>query len=86
MNQFMSLFEHQGMYLLPDNTPVRALLYNLECLSLEWLFEDLNGIRKIAVLPNGDVIAYSISGRDQFGYLYYVWRTDMTMDDIRPAS
>lgn len=83
MDAFLALFENQGVYLLPDDTPVRAVLYNLECLSLEWVFEDLNGTRKVAVLPNGDVLAYSVSGHDQFGIRYQTWLTDLTIDDLR---
>ena len=82
---FMRLFIHDRLYLLPDDTPVRAVLYNLECLSLEWIFEDMSGTRKVAVLPNGDVLAYAVSGSDQFGIRYQTWLTDLTIDDLRPT-
>ena len=55
---FMRLFVHGRLYLLPDDTQVRALLYNMEGLLLEWIFEDLGGVRKIGVLPNGQIIGY----------------------------
>jgi hypothetical protein len=83
--EFMSLYTHGGIYLLPDNTQVRALLYNMEGLMLEWIFEDLGGVRKVGVLPNGQIIGYIVTGRDQFGMLYDTHPTDMTTDDLRPA-
>jgi hypothetical protein len=64
---------------------VRALLYNMEGLMLEWIFEDLGGVRKVGVLPNGQIIGYIVTGRDQFGMLYDTHPTDMTTDDLRPA-
>jgi hypothetical protein len=84
--EFMRLFEHGGVYLLPDDTQVRAMLYNLEGLMLEWIFEDLNGVRQIGVMPDGRVIGYVVAGRDQFGLFYDLRTTDLTLDDIRPAG
>ena len=83
--EFMRLFTHGEIYLLPDDTQVRALLYNMEGLMLEWIFEDLGGIRKIGVLPNGRIIGYIATGSDQFGLLYETHPTDMTIEDLRPA-
>ena len=83
--EFMRLFEHGGVYLLPDNTRVRALLYNMEGLVLEWIFEDLNGVRQLGVTPDGSVLGYVVSGRDQFGLLYDLRPTDLMLEDIRPA-
>ena len=83
---FMRMFVHGNLYLLPDDTQVRALLYNMEGLMLEWIFEDLSGIRKIGVMPNGDIVAYIASGRDQYGVLYQTRLTDMTTEDLRPAG
>jgi hypothetical protein len=82
---FLRLFNHGSLYLLPDDTRVRALLYNMEGLLLEWIFEDLSGVRTIGVLPNGDVVAYTPSGHDQYGVLYQTRLTDMSIDDVRPA-
>jgi hypothetical protein len=83
--QFMRLFVHEGIYLLPDDTQVRALLYNMEGLMLEWIFEDLAGVRKVGLLPNGQIIGYITTGRDQFGLLYETHPTDMSIEDLRPA-
>jgi hypothetical protein len=82
---FMRLFVHGDVYLLPDHTQVRALLYNMEGLMLEWIFEDLAGVRKFGVLPNGQIIGYLVTGRDQFGLLYDTYPTDMSIEDLRPA-
>src|SRR3712207_7797529 len=49
---FMRWFVHDRLYLLPDDTQVRARLYNMEGLLLEWIFEDQAGVRKIGVLPD----------------------------------
>jgi hypothetical protein len=81
---FMRLFVHGNTYLLPDDTHVRALLYNMEGLMLEWIFEDLAGVRKIGVMPNGEIVAYMVAGRDQYGYVYDTRPSDMTTDDLRP--
>ena len=55
---FMRLFIHDRLYLLPDDTQVRARLYNMEGLLLEWIFEDMNGVRKIGLLPDGDMARF----------------------------
>ena len=81
--EFMRLFIHGNTYLLPDDTQVRAQLYNLEGLMLEWIFEDSEGIRKIGVLPNGQIIAYLVTGRDQFGMLYETHLSDLMIEDLR---
>lgn len=80
---FMRLFDHDRLYLLPDDTQVRARLYNMEGLLLEWIFEDMAGVRKIGVLPDGRIIGYAPSGRDQFGRLYEMRPTDLTIEDLR---
>lgn len=83
--EFMQLFVHGGFYLLPDDTQVRALLYNMEGLLLEWIFEDEGGVRQIGVLPSGVVLGYVVAGRDQYGLLYDLRPTDLTIEDIRPV-
>ncbi len=83
--EFMRRFVHGKTYLLPDDTQVRALLYNMEGLLLEWIFEDRDGVRTIGVQPDGAVVGYVVSGRDQFGLLYDMYPTDLTIDDLRPA-
>ena len=83
---FMHLFVHDRLYLLPDDTRVRARLYNMEGLLLEWIFEDLNGIRKIGLLPNGHMLGYIVVGSDQFGRLYEMRPTDLTIEDLRVAE
>ena len=83
---FMRLFEHNRLYLLPDDTPVRARLYNMEALLLEWIFEDMGGVRKIGVLPDGRIIGYTPNGSDQFGQLYDIRPTDLTIEDLRAAD
>lgn len=80
---FMRWFTHDRLYLLPDDTQVRARLYNMEGLLLEWVFEDLAGIRKIGVLPDRRIIGYVPAGSDQFGQLYETRPTDLTIDDLR---
>jgi hypothetical protein len=80
---FMRLFIHDQLYLLPDDTRVRARLYNMEGLLLEWVFEDLAGIRKIGLLPDGRIIGYIAAGSDQFGQLYETRPTDLTIEDLR---
>jgi hypothetical protein len=82
--EFRQMFQHGGFYLLPDDTRVRAMLYNMEGLMLEWIFEDLNGVRQLGVAPDGAVLGYVVSGRDQFGLLYELRQTDLTLEDIRP--
>lgn len=82
---FMRLFVHDRLYLLPDDTLVRARLYNMEALLLEWIFEDQAGVRKIGVLPDGRIIGYILTGSDQFGQLYEMCPTDLTIEDLRPA-
>jgi hypothetical protein len=82
---FMRLFVQDRLYLLPDDTKVRARLYNMEGLLLEWIFEDLDGVRKIGVLPDGRIIGYTPSGSDQFGQLYDTRPTDLTIEDLRAA-
>ena len=83
--EFMHLFIHGNTYLLPDDTEVRAQLYNLEGLMLEWIFEDSAGIRKIGVLPNGQIIAYLVTGRDLFGMRYETHLSDLMIEDLRAA-
>jgi len=84
--EFMHLFIHNRLYLLPDNTPVRARLYNMEGLLLEWIFEDLAGVRKIGLLPDGRILGYIVAGSDQFGLLYEQRPTDLTIEDLRVAE
>jgi hypothetical protein len=83
---FMRLFIHDRLYLLPDDTQVRARLYNMEGLLLEWIFEDLSGVRKIGVLPDGRILGYIAAGSDQFGRLYETRPTDLTIDDLRAVE
>jgi hypothetical protein len=83
---FMRLFVHNRLYLLPDDTQVRARLYNMEGLLLEWIFEDLAGVRKIGLLPDGRILGYVLVGSDQFGPLYELRPTDLTIDDLRAAA
>ena len=80
---FMRLFVHNKLYLLPDDTQVRARLYNMEGLLLEWIFEDLAGVRQIGLLPDGRIIGYIAVGSDQFGRLYETRPTDLAIDDLR---
>ena len=82
---FMHLFVPNQLYLLPDDTQVRARLYNMEGLLLEWIFEDLAGVRKIGVLPDQRIIGYILAGSDQFGRLYDMRPTDLTIEDLRVA-
>jgi hypothetical protein len=83
--EFLRLFAHGKIYLLPDDTHVRALLYNMEGLMLEWIFESLDGVRTIGVLPNGQIVSYMAAGRDQFGLLYETRPSDLTIEDLRAA-
>jgi hypothetical protein len=83
---FMHLFIHDRLYLLPDDTQVRARLYNMEGLLLEWIFEDKNGVRKIGVLPDGRILGYIAVGTDQFGRLYEMRPTDLTIEDLRAVE
>lgn len=83
---FMRLFIHDRLYLLPDDTQVRARLYNMEGLLLEWIFEDLAGIRKIGLLPDGRILGYIVAGSDQFGRLYETRPTDLTIEDLRAVE
>ena len=83
---FMRLFIQDQLYLLPDNTQVRARLYNMEGLLLEWVFEDLAGVRKIGLLPDGRILGYIVAGSDQFGRLYETRPTDLTIEDLRAAE
>ena len=83
---FMHLFIHDRLYLLPDDTQVRARLYNMEGLLLEWIFEDLAGVRKIGLLPDGRILGYIVVDSDQFGPLYEMRPTDLTIDDLRAAE
>ena len=82
---FREQFVHGQLYLLPDGTEVRALLYDMECLQTEWVFENLAGVRKFGVLPDGRVVAYVPAGRDYFGPVYQFGSSDLTVDDLRPA-
>jgi hypothetical protein len=83
---FMHLFVHDRMYLLPDGTQVRARLYNMEGLLLEWIFEDQAGVRKIGLLPDGRILGYITAGSDQFGRLYETRPTDLTIEDLRAVE
>ena len=83
--EFLRLFTHGKIYLLPDDTQVRALLYNMEGLMLEWIFESLDGVRAIGVLPGGQVVTYVAAGRDPFGLLYETRPSDLTIEDLRAA-
>ena len=83
---FMHLFVHDRLYLLPDDTQVRARLYNMEGLLLEWIFEDMAGVRKIGLLPNGRILGYIPAGSDQFGQLYDIRTTDLAIDDLRAVE
>ena len=82
----MRLFVHDRLYLLPDDTQVLARLYNLEGLLLEWIFEDLAGVRKIGLLPDGRILGYIAVGSDQFGQLYETHPTDLTIEDLRAVE
>lgn len=84
--EFMKLFAHGEIYLMPDDTRVRALLYNMEGLLLEWIFEDLAGVRQAGVMPNGAVVGYTVVGRDQFGLTYDLRPTELTAEDFRHAD
>lgn len=83
---FLRQFVHGQLYLLPDGTEVRALLYNMECLQAEWVFEDLQGVRQLGVQPDGRVVAYLPRGRDYFGWFYDLAPSDLTADDLRAAA
>ncbi|HNP72686.1 MAG TPA: hypothetical protein PLO33_09285 [Kouleothrix sp.] len=83
MDMFARQFIAGGTYFLPDGLPVRALLYNLECLHLEWVFEDMAGVRQLGVLPDGSVQEYVVQGRDFFGLVYETRPSDLTVDDLR---
>lgn len=85
METFAQQFTAGGTYFLPDGTPVRALLYNLECLHLEWVFEDMGGVRQLGVLPDGSVQEYVVQGRDFFGLVYDMRLSDLTVDDLQAA-
>jgi hypothetical protein len=84
--EFTQQFEHGQIYLLPDGTPLRALLYNLECLQIEWIFEDLNGVRQLGYQPDGRVVAYVPAGRDYFGLVYDLRPSDLTVEDLRAGE
>ena len=83
--EFAQQFVPGGLYCLPDGTQVRALLYNLECLHLEWVFEDMAGVRQLGVLPDGRVQSYVVQGRDFFGLVYDLCPSDLTTEDLRAA-
>lgn len=83
---FTKLFVHGDTYLLPDGTPVRALLYNMEGLMREWIFEDSSGTRQLGITPDGVILGYVVAGRDQFGPVYHLRPTDLTLDDIVPGD
>ncbi|HNP84658.1 MAG: hypothetical protein JST60_10310 [Chloroflexi bacterium SZAS-1] len=83
--EFARQFIPNGLYCLPDGTPVRARLYNLECLHLEWIFEDLAGVRQVGILPDGKVQEYVVQGRDFFGVIYDLRPSDLTIDDLLEA-
>ncbi len=83
--EFSQRFVHGQLYLLPDGTEVRALLYNLECLQIEWVFEDRQGVRQLGVQPDGRVFAYLPRGRDYFDWIYDLAPSDLTTDDLRPV-
>lgn len=82
---FMRQFVHGQLYLLPDGTAVRALLYNLECLQIEWVFEDMQGVRQIGFQPDGRVVEYVLGGRDYFGPFYDLRPSDLSIEDLRAA-
>lgn len=84
--EFMRLFVRDRLYMLPDDTQVRARLYNMEGLLLEWIFEDMAGMRKIGVLPDGRILGYIAAGSDQFGQLYETRPTDLMIEDLRPVE
>lgn len=84
--EFSELFVHGAEYLLPDETRVRALLYNMEGLMREWIFEDGDGVRQVGVMPNGALVGYVLAGRDWFGPVYDLRPTDLTIEDIRNAE
>ena len=84
--EFTEQFMHGQLYLLPDGTQVRALLYNLECLQIEWVFEDLAGVRQLGIQPDGRVVAYRPRERDYFGWVYDLAPSDLTADDLRTAA
>ena len=56
---FTRLFVHNRLYLLPDDTQVRARLYNMEGLLLEWIFEDLPACARSACCRMGAFLAIS---------------------------
>lgn len=84
--EFTQQFQHGQIYLLPDGTPLRALLYNLECLQIEWIFEDLAGVRQLGFQPDGRAVAYVPAGSDYFGTYYDLRPSDLTTDDLRPQA
>ena len=83
--EFAQQFVRDGIYLMPDGTQVRARLYNLECLHMEWVFEDLDGVRQLGVLPDGRVQEYVVQGRDFLGPVYDLRPSDLTVEDLSVA-
>jgi hypothetical protein len=87
MSRFQTWFQQHSVYLLPDGTPVVAQYFDFDRRP-RWWFVELHEHKRLGrivatVLPNGSV----------WNYIFLPDRgvcspqcSDMTIDDLRPAS
>jgi hypothetical protein len=87
MDHFQTWFQQRSVYLLPDDTPVVAQYFDFDWCPRWWLVEvhehGRMGEIVAAVFPNGSV----------WNYIFQPDRgvctpqcSDLTIDDLRPAS
>jgi len=87
MSHFRSWFQQRSAYLLPDGTPVVAQYFDFDEHPRWWFVEVQQcgrmGMIVAAVFPNGSVWNY-IFQPDRG--VCVPQRSDLTIDDLRPAS
>ena len=87
MDHFQTWFQQRSVYLLPDDTPVVAQYFDFDSCPRWWFVEVREqgqmGMIVAAVLPNGSVWNYIFQ---QDRGVCIPQRSDLTIDDLRPAS
>ena len=85
--EFMRLFEHGGVYLLPDQTLVVARYCDLNDRPRWWFVEAAQegplGQLLAVVLPDGHIWNY-VAGSDQA--VRVPQRSDLMLEDLRPVA
>jgi hypothetical protein len=87
MSRFQTWFQQRSVYLLPDSTPVVAQYFDFDGVPRWWFVEICEHGRM------GSIVAAVFPNRSVWNYIFQPDRgvcvpqcSDLTIDDLRPAS